>query len=108
MLVGGSRTVELAIVSRATSDPSTKMSNLSSQLSRSHLQHRHRIEQFTDDIERLFAFDLGFGADDQAMPQHAGGDGLHVFMREVMAAIQRGARAGATQQAQRSPRTGAE
>ncbi len=71
---------------------------------RSRLQHGHRIEQFAHHIEGVLALDLRLGPDDQAMAEHAGGDGLHVLMREVVPAVEQGA--GAAQRSRHSDARG--
>ena len=69
-------------------------------------QDRNGFQQIANDFLHIPAFDLGLGADDEAMAQHAQRDGLNVLVGEVVPAVEQGPRPGAAQQAQRSPRTG--
>ena len=51
-------------------------------------QHRNRLDQFAHDLGNRPSLDLRFRTQDEAMPQDAQGDGLDVFVREIMPAIE--------------------
>ena len=46
------------------------------------------MEDVANDVRDVLALDLGFGAQDEAVPQHRKRDGLYVFVGEEMPALQ--------------------
>src|SRR5262245_21454087 len=56
------------------------------------LRHRHPVEHAPHDLVRVDLLRFGLVAHDHPVPQHVGGDGLHVLRGHVAAALEEGVR----------------